>query len=658
MAACGWKDAAKLEQQDTSEAFSFLTETLELPLLTLKMDIYHDGAEDATDDHKLIHERLLEVAVPEEPGNGKHIQLEDCLESYFNNRISVTRKLERSNTKSSVRSRRSSSVDKGGSQHIEVSDISWSNPGTPTSTHAPRTPLTPSGGRSRTDSIIRHRVIEEIQEEAKANSPVDSDAMTTGTVKRKSSIRKEVMMPAWQFFNLIRPSPIYSHNPQCLICYPFYSLVLIGETAWYTNPPKPVNDAVVATHFSKKRPVLGICLKRYGMSADGKAFRKNTFIDIPVDVRLPHFVDEDMNDQIGEPLMGNFKLSLVAVICHRGSSVNAGHYISFIRGITQIADGDSASSRRMSSSSRPPEYPVDQWIKHDDLSEPERVTKIDNIEEALKDEMPYLLFYQVLPTYEMTPASGDLDHQPPLYEHETGIDVRIEESSPISERKPTDEQPQSYFDGIRERSIPAPSIRFSAELERPRHSINVPERRASVAVTESSLASAASSVRMSEPALVPSVPPIPPIPATPPEETTAQRLSRAASRFKSSSKSRPTSSSGENRESRFSATFSRMAQRSKEQLNKTEGSKISIPISTHDGASETRDSAIVIDDTALKPGEESPPKRSKSTRGRKRDKSKDPAALKADEVENEVHHHHGHRVKVSRDMPDRQCKIM
>ena len=104
LAACGWEDAGKLEQQDTSEAFSFITEKLELPLLTLKMDIYHTGTEDDGDDHKFIHERLLEVAVPPDPGNGRPIQLEDCLENFFNNRVEVVRRLERSNTLSSIRS--------------------------------------------------------------------------------------------------------------------------------------------------------------------------------------------------------------------------------------------------------------------------------------------------------------------------------------------------------------------------------------------------------------------------------------------------------------------------------------------------------------------------------------------------------------------------
>ena len=63
LAECGWSAAAEHEQQDTSEAFSFITGQLELPLLTLKMDLYHTGKEDPNDDHKFVNERLLEVAV-------------------------------------------------------------------------------------------------------------------------------------------------------------------------------------------------------------------------------------------------------------------------------------------------------------------------------------------------------------------------------------------------------------------------------------------------------------------------------------------------------------------------------------------------------------------------------------------------------------------
>ena len=85
--------------------------------------------------------------------------------------------------------------------------------------------------------------------------------------------------------------------------------------------------------------------------------------------------------------------------------------------------------------------------------------------------MPYLLFYEVLPIHDLT--APKITPEPPAYEHESGIDVRVSECSPWSERDP-DEVIQGYFDNTpkRDESVPAPSVRFSAELERPRHSEN------------------------------------------------------------------------------------------------------------------------------------------------------------------------------------------
>jgi len=231
LAACGWEDAARLEQQDTSEAFSFITEKLELPLLTLKMDIYHTGAEDANDDHKYIQERLLEVAVPDESPTDRDrpIRLEDCLENYFNNRVEVVRhldhlertsthNLERSDTVSSVRSGLSISTEKVPSQHVEITEVSWSPTAeTPSSAYAPSSPLTPGGsGRHRAPSIIRTRVVELKGEEEKPHH--DSDAVSTRSSRKGAVLRKEVLMPAWQFFNLIRPS-IYSEPFIPFPCY-------------------------------------------------------------------------------------------------------------------------------------------------------------------------------------------------------------------------------------------------------------------------------------------------------------------------------------------------------------------------------------------------------------------------------------------------------
>lgn len=92
MAECGWPEARLLEQQDTSEAFAFFTEKLELPLLSLQVDLFHQGKFDK-DDHKIVYERLLNLAVPSDPdGNG--IKLEDCLEEYFNTQVDVLRDSE------------------------------------------------------------------------------------------------------------------------------------------------------------------------------------------------------------------------------------------------------------------------------------------------------------------------------------------------------------------------------------------------------------------------------------------------------------------------------------------------------------------------------------------------------------------------------------
>ncbi|RMD42554.1 hypothetical protein DV735_g2628, partial [Chaetothyriales sp. CBS 134920] len=334
---CGWSEAAELRQQDASEAFIFITGKLELPLLTLKMDIYHTGKEDASDDHKFVNERLLDVAIPEDP-SGRHteITLEDCLEEYFNNRVEVKRYLERRSTLASVKNEYGSTPSKSSPIHVEVAEIrSPSVSGTPT--------IPPYKGRAQ--SIIQERYIPFGDDDTFPSKLTSVDTHTT-TYSRADSVRKEVVMPAWQFFSLI---------------------------PWYTDNA-PSNDAQVAAHFSSKRPMLGMCLKRYAFR-DGRPVRLNTYVDIPVEIGLPHFIQDDQMTDDGA-LFGNFKLSLQAVVCHRGYSVNSGHYVALVR-------------------SNPDTAEMPQWVRFDDLA-PERVAPID-IYAALREETPYLLFYQILP---------------------------------------------------------------------------------------------------------------------------------------------------------------------------------------------------------------------------------------------------------------------
>lgn len=639
LAVCGWEEAAKLEQQDSSEAYSFITEALQLPLLTLRMDLYHTGTEDDPDDHKYIHERLLEVAVPDPPANGGPVELEECLENYFNNQVDVRRYmnvLERSNTMSSVLSDyvpRSEKEEEGG-------EFSQSLPNSPTSPRTPGSPFSP-GGRHRSGSIIRQIVVEGNE---KVVQQVSNDNHKRNSIRKGKTIRREVSMKAWQFFNLIRPLPIYLHVQPYLYTSPDSPKVLIGNIAWVIGRNVQSPDGRIPENLSLC-PAVTISLKRYGMSADGKPIRKNTLVDIPLDIRLPHFIEDDRIPEEG-PMIRKFKLSLQSGLCHRGDSLNAGHYVAFVREATLIPDGDFQSSRRQSDSNNPPRYSEDKWYKFDDLASP-RVQEV-NIKEAMKSEMPYLLFYRVEPIYEMSSASSIslMDPQPPSYDDST-VDIPNFNSGPRPDDIENSLTQQSYFDGARDASTPA--IRLSADLGRPptpRRSINLPEdRRGSLAFTEPSLTSAGSSIHGGPVMLATSAP------ATPSEETAAQRMSRAASKVLKATKSRPSSQSGEGR---MSGAFSRLnLMRSKDSLNKlSESSKD--PALVANSVSDPRTS-ITIEEVASRPHEVLVDRSKSKKEKKKRDKSQGPS----EKTEHHEHHHHLHKGKGrAKEVPDRECIVM
>lgn len=172
------------------------------------MDIYHFGKEDVKDDHRVVHERLLEVAIPEKDSGT--VTLEECLENYFNNRIEVKRHLQRRNTLQSLRSYQAA---KSEALHIETTEVEVSpSPSRPTTPAVPltespltRTPTSPPAflsPRMRTDSIFSEKRV-----------PVEEDrgrSQDDGSIRqarpRAGTIRREVLMPAWQFFSLIRKS--------------------------------------------------------------------------------------------------------------------------------------------------------------------------------------------------------------------------------------------------------------------------------------------------------------------------------------------------------------------------------------------------------------------------------------------------------------------
>ncbi|KAL1626530.1 hypothetical protein SLS54_002692 [Diplodia seriata] len=448
LAQCGWEDAAQLNQQDASEAFTFITGQLELPLLTLKMDIYHTGKEDVADDHRFVNERLLEVAIPEDnPHSDEPIKLEECLEIYFNNRIEVRRHLERRSTLQSVRE----------------------------------------------------------NEEPSPRPPEKSNAVHVESIEVTSGSESPV-------------APTYT---------------------WYTDNA-PANDAQVAAHFAAKRPILGICLKRYSMLPNGLPVRRGTFIDIPLEIALPHFISDDRMQEEG-PLFGNFQLVLQSVVCHRGASVDSGHYISLVRGQTPAAVGSRDGPENYRPDNDDEHTP---WMRFDDLAK-ERVTYVD-IHQALKEETPYLLFYQVCPIDEEL-ARGD----PPTYE-EANSEAGGRDDTILAEKgelaiDTSDWEPSRPSLELTENHILSPSqeVPGSNDSARGRSSFNS-TRRNSIAFDENSLASRAATG-----------------PPTPADETrtsflSSRRGSKATKKSSGGSKSRPTSQSGEGR---LSITMSRLTGR-------------------------------------------------------------------------------------------------
>lgn len=174
-----------------------------MPLLTLKTDIYHSGKEDVKDDHKFITERMLDVAIPEDVPEGVTVTLEMCLEEYFNNRVEVKRHMQRRGTIETLGGRKSS-LDKGGALHVETVEVDsrGSSPAPNERTLKPETLQRPLHMRARATSLFSERKVPTLNSLDKSTS---NDQRPLGR-PRANSTRKEVLMPAWQFLNLIRES--------------------------------------------------------------------------------------------------------------------------------------------------------------------------------------------------------------------------------------------------------------------------------------------------------------------------------------------------------------------------------------------------------------------------------------------------------------------
>ncbi|KAK7202693.1 ubiquitin carboxyl-terminal hydrolase-domain-containing protein [Myxozyma melibiosi] len=417
IADCGWPEAGKDLQQDASELFVFITEKLAMPLLTLKMDIAHGGKEVADDDHKFVNERVLHVPIGGSPSDPP-LRLEACLEDYFSDSVVVRREIERRRSMSisslsgkpsgarveyaevpEGRIKRSGTIDVrpevfargrlGESPSPSSPSLSRFRDFVPdfkgyslgdesavslSSTISHETPIPPESLRS--SSIVSALSIPSQRSASITTRPPAVSISSMVSSRRRSTIRtinNEISLPAWTFLQLL----------------PFYT----DSTPHTTS----------AEHFGHKRPVLPICLKRYSWTAAGKAVRNDRKILIPEVIEFPHFVadDEHPDGANDDTLSGKFRLVLESAVCHRGRSLDSGHYVSIVRDSLfrrrqkqmQQQNPDEVSADDASSMTSGP-LSGDNWLLFDDMATPK--IKSTTFHDAIDKEVPYLLFYRMV----------------------------------------------------------------------------------------------------------------------------------------------------------------------------------------------------------------------------------------------------------------------
>ncbi|ODV62224.1 cysteine proteinase [Ascoidea rubescens DSM 1968] len=205
----------------------------------------------------------------------------------------------------------------------------------------------------------------------------------------------EVTLPAWMFLQLL----------------PFYTDLDSNSSS--------------SREFMNKRPILPICLKRYyydnenGKKKGEHGSKRNLRrVIIPPTIDLPKFIADDIevddnminsrsNDNINnnnstnntkeestektdksefpEKLYGDFKLILESAVCHRGKSVNSGHYISLVR--ENPSDPYTSEEEELNSI----------WLLFDDLLRGENKVRRRVFKDVFEKEWPYILFYRMVP---------------------------------------------------------------------------------------------------------------------------------------------------------------------------------------------------------------------------------------------------------------------
>ncbi|KAK6463676.1 ubiquitin carboxyl-terminal hydrolase-domain-containing protein [Scheffersomyces coipomensis] len=437
----GFREAMSHKQQDSAAIFDFLTETLSMPLLTFKIDIKHGGKFNKEDDQKISKERILFVSIPDEEGESyvqvdkdqgsteitehqidqdqEHdgILLEECLEQYFNNSISVKRELERRATLESLRESgammpATSISNPGGEILYYGATIPEEN--SIQSFSASEATLKRNSGSNQIDNLDEAISLRSSTPISRARSDSYKGTQVRYATRTRSSTvslwssndndpsrSKEVSLPAWMFLTLL---PFYTDD---------------------NNMVGPESIARNSKEFVNRRPILPICLKRYSYdSSSSSATRSKKRIIIPPFIDLPQFVADDVDDETP----GNYRLILESAVCHRGNSINSGHFISVVR-----KDSDNVNMTEE-------EGHTATWYLYDDMKKKSRIVE-KSFAEIFNTEWPYMLFYRLVTSQENFTANKS---SPVTVPHGSKPKYWAEETlSPIISASNTDDESRS-----------------------------------------------------------------------------------------------------------------------------------------------------------------------------------------------------------------------
>lgn len=271
------------------------------------------------------------------------VLLEECLEHYFNNSISVKRELERRATLSNITEDVAAlTTGTGGKTEEEEEDDDDGKPRIVDKLMSNKYDVEMIDNinekiRSRNNSFKSDGVRVGLRQRSSTLSIwSQADNANGGGRPRRGSIGKEVSLPAWMFLRLL----------------PFYT-----DDNLMTNNLESI--AKSSKEFATRRPILPICLKRYRFNSGASAgTRSRKRIIIPPFIDLPQFVADDIDDNTG-----SFRLILESAICHRGDTIELGHFISVVRKHTNILDETEEAANAA------------HWYLYDDMHKKARVVE-------------------------------------------------------------------------------------------------------------------------------------------------------------------------------------------------------------------------------------------------------------------------------------------